>query len=511
MIHFLLNDRPVQIDQEAPDLNILNWLRTKTGITSSKEGCGTGDCGACTILVGSEITDINNNSHWHYQTINSCLMLLGNAHGKHIITPDALTIQVTPSLEDLHPVQRAMVECHGSQCGFCTPGFIMSMLALYINNKNYPGKKAVIHALSGNLCRCTGYSPILKAVEKCYQYPRQQEPWSTRAKAFKKNLQQQLKQIDNYCPSLMQQQTCFYAPQNLSDLLTLKQHHLSSKLVAGATDLSIELSQDLTEINTFISVAQVQELRMFEETEQSFLIGAALPYSEFTDYFCQHYPETIELFQRLGSTQIRNSGTLGGSLANASPIGDPAPLLIALNALLVIQSLNGSRTIAVEELFTGYRQTSLKEDEIISTIIIPKRKATSKLACHKISKRFEDDISTVSLIMMFETDNTTITSVRCAMGGMSATPARAKNIEAFLNQNRFMISTFIAASEYIEKDFKPMSDVRASAFYRITVAQNLLQRIGYEFCDSINIQNLGKRAHKHPQNKTAMRINHAAL
>jgi len=502
LIHFLLNDQAVKIDHEAPDLNLLNWLRTKKGIKSSKEGCGTGDCGACTVLVGSEIFDKNNNSHWHYQTVNSCLMLLGNVHGKHIITLDALTPKQTPNLEDLHPVQRAMVECHGSQCGFCTPGFIMSMLALYINNVEYPGKKAVIHALSGNLCRCTGYAPILEAAEKCYSYPRNQEAWSGLAIEFKK----ELNTLENSCPNLMLNETSFYIPQKLSDLLTLKQTHPEGKLIAGATDLSIEISQQLLEIETFISVAQVKELCLFTETKEAFEIGAALPYSQFVEPLCKHYPEAQELFDRLGSTQVRNTGTLGGSLANASPIGDPAPLLIALNAQLVLQSSAGSRTIPVEELFTGYRQTLLTKDEVISTIIVPKRKKTSKLACHKISKRFEDDISTVALILAIETDGKKITKARCSMGGMSATPARAKNIEQFLQDSPFSLPTFISAGEYVDTDFTPMTDVRASANYRITVAQNLLQRIGHEFC------NPSPTKSKHQINDaTAIRIHHASL
>ncbi|MGL1957568.1 MAG: xanthine dehydrogenase small subunit [Colwellia sp.] len=506
MIHFLLNHRTVRVEQEAPDLNILDWLRTKAGIKSSKEGCGTGDCGACTVLVGSEVVDSGGNTSWYYKTINSCLMLLGNAHGKHIITLDALTPKVTPELADLHPVQRAMVELHGSQCGFCTPGFIMSLLALYINNVDYPGKKAVIHALSGNLCRCTGYSPILKAAEKCYEYPRQQETWSTLAAEYKK----QQSALENNQPSLTLQGARFYLPQKLSALLTLKQQYPNGKLLAGATDLSIELSQELLEIETFISVAQVSELCCFEETDTAFIIGAALAYNEFIEPLCQHFPEALQLFQRLGSTQVRNSGTLGGSLANASPIGDPAPLLIALNAQLILQSTTGSRTIAVEDLFVGYRQTVLQKNEVIHSIIIPKRKATSKLACHKISKRFEDDISTVCLIVAVEVNNNTITSARCAMGGMAAIPARAKKVENFLTNNNFSVASFISASKYIEQDFSPMTDVRASAFYRTTVAKNLLTRIGYEFCELNKTENEHDHIHEQITKHTETRINHAA-
>lgn len=502
MIHFLLNEQAVVVDQEAPDLNILDWLRTKKGITSSKEGCGTGDCGACTILLGSEVIDKNNNSRWHYQTVNSCLMLLGNAHGKHIITLDALTPKLSPTLEDLHPVQRAMVECHGSQCGFCTPGFIMSLLALYINNVEYPGKKAVIHALSGNLCRCTGYAPIIEAAQKCYEYPRKQEAWSTLAAQFK----QQINDIDDECPSLMLQDTHFYVPQHLSALLALKQSYPSGKLIAGATDLSIEISQQLLEFKHLISVAQVKELCYFTETKTTFEIGAALPYSQFMPAFCEHYPESKELFERLGSTQVRNSGTLGGSLGNASPIGDPAPLLIALNAQLVLQTNTASRTINIEDFFTGYKQTVLKDNEVISTIIIPKRKATTKLACHKVSKRLEDDISTVALIVAIETEGETMTNVRCSMGGMSAMPTRAKNIENFLENSQFSLATFIAAGQCVDQDYTPMSDVRASAFYRTTVAQNLLQRIGYEFCQPNPI-----KINEPINDPAAVRIQHAAL
>ncbi|MGO2013184.1 xanthine dehydrogenase small subunit [Pseudoalteromonas sp.] len=500
MIQFLLNDTPIEIEKYSPSFTILDWLRTKKGKVGSKEGCATGDCGACTILVGEEHTDENGQTHWLYKTMNSCLLLLGNAHAKHIVTVEAVTPSLYPTLNELHPVQRALVECHGSQCGFCTAGIIISLLALYINNSTYPGKKAVIHALGGNLCRCTGYNPILLAAEKAYSYDRADETYSALAIKFKASLTD--KENDEI-PFLKNGPRTFYLPQTASQLVELKATNTNAHLVTGGTDFAIELSQNLLLPDTIISLSQTQELMQLTDNNGELHIGASLPYSLFIDTLCGYYPEAKELFERLGSTQVRNGGTLGGSLGNASPIGDPAPLLIALNARMDLLSTRGVRSIDVGDFFVDYRKTVLKEDEVISRIYIPKRAESLKLACHKISKRFEDDISTVCLILAIEHKDNIITNVRCAMGGMAATPKQAKNIEQRLINSSLEVSSFINAAAAINEDFSPMSDVRASASYRITVSKNLLQRIGIELCHSMAAVNSDPIA--------ITRISHASL
>ena len=234
-------------------------------------------------------------------------------------------------------------------------------------------------------------------------------------------------------------------------------------------------------------------------------IGAALPYSQFVDTFYNYYPESKELFERLGSNQVRNSGTLGGSIGNASPIGDPAPLLIALNATMDLLSAAGTRTINVADYFVDYKKTVIKSDEVISKITVPKRSDSLKLACHKISKRFEDDISTVCLVLAIEQTQGVISNARCAMGGMAAIPKRAAHIEQKLNAEPLQVSTFIDATAAINDDFSPMSDVRSSAHYRTTVSKNLLQRIGIEFCDAQPSSN------KNNNNIAITRISHASL
>lgn len=504
MIRFLLNDTPIELENCCPSRTILDWVRTKMVKTGTKEGCATGDCGACTLLVGEWVNSAEGKLQWHYKTMNSCLMLVGNAHGKHIVTVEGVSTGLQPTLAMLHPVQRAMVECHGSQCGFCTPGIIMSLLALYINHKTYPGRKATIHALGGNLCRCTGYAPILQAAKQAFAYERVPETWSAEATKFSEQIakHEQVAEV----PFLVQKSAKFYVPQTLPDLLHLKAQYPEAYLVAGGTDLAIELSQRLLRPNVLISTAQVRELTQQQENNGQLVIGAAVTYQQLTSVFCQYYPEAKELFERLGSAQVRNSGTLGGSIANASPIGDPAPLLIALNASIELQSNHGKRTLPVEDFFTGYRQTVLADNEVISKIIIPKRSAALKLACHKKSKRFEDDISTVCLVLAIEHRSHVITSARCAMGGMAATPARAKNIEQQLIGAQLSSQSFINAANFLAQDFTPMSDVRASAHYRLTVSKNLLQRIGVEFCQTIPVINVASNTMN-----TVTRISHASL
>jgi len=495
VIQFLLNQDLIKLEAVAPSLSILDWLRIKKGKTGTKEGCASGDCGACTVIVGDK-----KQGRWQYKSINACLMLVGSLHGKHLVTIEAVSKTDFPQLEDLHPVQKAMVECHGSQCGFCTPGIIMSMLALYLNHQTYPGKLAAIHALGGNLCRCTGYSPILKAVEKCFEYPRADHDWQSATQLLENKL------IQSATPFLVEQTRHFYLPQNLAELVRLRAEMPNTRLVAGATDLSLEFSQQLKESSSLISLTQCQELLSFQSDQSGIFIGAATPYSEFVGEFCKIYPEASELFERLGSCQVRNAGTLGGSIGNASPIGDPAPLLIALNASIELTGKKGKRQLPLDEYFIAYKTTQLADDEVISGFYIPPRPANLTLACHKISKRIEDDISAVCLVLALSTDDSQINHARVALGGMAAIPARAKQVEQALLGQTTSLVTFQTAASLIHQDFSPLSDVRASSDYRIKVSENLFTRIWHE-----NFGRIDTQAQSLTIQPSATRVNHAAL
>ncbi|MEJ2042906.1 MAG: xanthine dehydrogenase small subunit [Reinekea sp.] len=468
MIEFLLNQTPVQLDAVAPNMNVLDWLRTRNGLMGTKEGCSSGDCGACTVAVGEWM-----DGHIHYRTMNACLLLVGNLHGRHLITVDTLTDAKELTVDQLHPAQRALAECHGTQCGFCTPGFIMSMFVLYRNEPKYPGKKKIIDALGGNLCRCTGYRPILEACEQMYQYPRSDDPFRQAAEAF-------FVQRPKQTPSLKYNGQNFYLPQSLADLLVLKARFPGARLIAGGTDLSLEFTQALKSFQVIISVIDVAEMQQFNCTGAGITIGAATRYADFVPGFVEHYPEAAEMLHRLGSAQIRNAGTLGGSLGNASPIGDPAPLLIALNATVVLASVNGERSLPVEAFFLDYRKIDIQPDEVIVRVEIPPRAEQLTLACYKISKRMEDDISAVLLAIAFEQIEGRMINVRTGFGGMAATPVRALQLEASLNGQPFTEQTLQTAAALIPAELKPMTDVRASRHYRLQVCQNLLQRLWLE-------------------------------
>lgn len=482
MIEFLLNRSPVQVLEAAPTLSVLDWLRTKRGQTGTKEGCASGDCGACTVVVGTP-----DEQGVSYQHVNACLMLVGQLHGKHLITVEGLTESAQTDPTQLHPVQRAMVECHGSQCGFCTPGFIMSLFALYMNHTKCPPREDVIAQLGGNLCRCTGYRPILDACERMFTYPRHEDPFLPIATAF----------FQTQAPSrgdLVSGSRHFAAPQTLTDLIALRQQWPDAKLVAGGTDLSLAFTQSLETPQAVISLTDVAELRRLEETDQYITIGAAVTYYRLLPTLLKHYPEAAEMFHRLGSKQIRNTGTLGGSLGNASPIGDPAPLLMALESDIQLTSANGHRWIPIGEFFVAYRQTVLQHNDIITAVRIPTRRPDQRLYCYKVSKRMEDDISTVLLTLSFDLRDGSMHRVRSGFGGMAAIPMSAHSLQTALEGQALTLASMQTAALTLTDDFNPMSDVRASRQYRLQVCQNLLLRVAYE-----------------QQGSSQVRVHHAAL
>jgi xanthine dehydrogenase small subunit len=483
VIEFLLNQTAVQVSECAPSLSVLDWLRTNYALKGSKEGCASGDCGACTVIIGEKI-----NSELNYHSANACLCLVGQLHGKHLVTVESLTESADANVEQLHPVQRAMVECHGSQCGFCTPGFIMSMATLYLNHSSYPGEERVIEALGGNLCRCTGYKPILDACKKMYEYPRENFSLMTTAEEF---FDRQL----NASPFVSKNNQTLYLPQNLSELLALKSTQPNARLIAGGTDLSLEFTQQLKTETELVSVNYVKELKRYRQTDEGIEIGASLPYSQWLDDFVQVYPEAKEMFHRLGSEQIRNVGTLGGSLGNASPIGDPAPLLIALNAQIKCVSETQERWLPLETFFVDYRQTQLRPDEVIVSLFVPPRPANQKLACYKVSKRFEDDISALLMVIAYELEGNKVSAIRTGFGGMAAIPKSASAFERAMLGQSFSLQSLTAAGIDFADDFQPMSDVRATDQYRILVCQNLLERVWLE----------------HQMTSDTVRVAHAAI
>jgi len=468
MIEFLLNRERVQLDGLAPNLSVLDWLRTRKGLTGTKEGCASGDCGACTVLLGSIEPD-----GLRYRSFNACLLLLAHVQGQHLLTVEGLTEAGDLTLAGLHPVQQAMVDFHGAQCGFCTPGFIMSLTGLYLNYTEYPGDSTVIHALGGNLCRCTGYRPILDAARSLFQAPPVTLLTSPAATAF-------FAESLSALPSLSGAGQTLTLPQDLASLLSLRAANPAARLVAGGTDLCLEFSQQLKACPDLISVVQVAELKSCTMLDGVLTIGAGAPYSQFQAAINGLYPQAAELWSRLGSEQIRNAGTLGGSLGNASPIGDPAPLLLALSATVLCSSVDGEREVPVAEFFTGYRQTVLHPNEIIRAVRIPAHSAATELVCYKISKRMEDDISAVLCVIAYELVDNKIVRVRTGFGGMAATPAPARRVEQALLGQDFTLATLQNAAEQLAVDFQPLSDVRASSSYRLTVAQNLFERLWYQ-------------------------------
>jgi xanthine dehydrogenase small subunit len=461
VLKFLLNNDLIQLNDFQPDRTLLEYLREDRQLTGTKEGCASGDCGACTVAVAElEGTKLR------YYSINSCITFLGSLHGRQVITVEHLA-----QGDALHPVQQAMVDCHGSQCGFCTPGFVMSLFSLYKNTDN-ASRVDVETAIAGNLCRCTGYRPIVDAALHSCQQPESDHIALDAEKSIAS-----LQRIQQETASDTNGESGFLFAHSLSHLAGIMQSNPQMRPVCGATDLALEVTQQLKELPNLVYVGAVPELNIIQTTDESFHIGAATRYSLCEELLVGDYPELGELLERLGSKPIRNQGSIGGNIANASPIGDMPPVLIALAAHIVLRKGDATRTILVEDFFLDYKKTALQSGEFIQSVIIPRAKTGQQLKIYKNSKRFDDDISTSLGVFNLQVEGNRVISASIAFGGMAAIPKRARQCESTLTGTSVNTETLLQAQQALANDFQPIADVRASAEYRQRIASGMVQRL----------------------------------
>ncbi len=465
-IRFLLGHQPRELTVTDPTMTVLDYLRGIERRCGTKEGCAEGDCGACTVVLGRV-----NNGQLHYEAVNACIQFLPTLDGTQLLTVEDLK---QPD-GTLHPVQQAMVETDGSQCGFCTPGFVMSLFALYQGGSNPPGRQVIDDTLAGNLCRCTGYGPIITAAQCMFTLPgpgSRERDQETIAKLTVWQDEQTLCVGESTCR--------FYAPATLDALADLVLAHPDAQILAGGTDIGLWVTKHLRELPTIIYLGRVQELARIEETETTIEIGAGATYSAAMDIVARHYPDMGELFRRLGSVQVRNAGTIGGNIANGSPIGDSPPPLIAADATLHLRRGKDRRSLALEDFFIAYGKQNRQAGEFVERITLPKPNPATRFRTYKITKRFDQDISAVCAAFAMRLEDNRIAHIRIAYGGLAATPKRAGNAERALAGQPWSEATLAAAMQALDQDFQPISDMRASAGYRHRIAGNLLRKFFIE-------------------------------
>jgi len=479
-IRFILDEEIVEAKITDPTRTVLQYLREDLRRTGTKEGCAEGDCGACTVVIG----DLDSEGRLQFRAVNSCIKFLPTLDGKLLLTVESLS---GPG-DVLHPVQKAMIDKHGSQCGFCTPGFVMSLYALY-KTQEEPTRTDIDNALSGNLCRCTGYRPIIDAALTMYDHEVQGELSSTSREHRPGEVGPSVKgHIVELLQSIKPQQTTviddegkqFFAPRSVPELCELINCHPGAHLLAGGTDLGLWVTKQLRQLNTVIYLGGVENLDRIEVDGNCIEIGATASLTDAMKVICDHYPDLEELFIRFASPPIRNAGTLGGNVANGSPIGDSMPALIALGAQVVLQRTGSSRELPLDEFYLGYQKKDLMSGEFLESIRVPLPVPGLQLRSYKVSKRFDQDISAVCGAYCLNLDGDIVRDIRIAYGGMAAIAQRAVACEQVLRHQEWTEATVHSAMDALDNDFVPITDMRAGSDYRSTVARNLLYRFFLE-------------------------------
>ena len=465
-VRFLLGHEPRELRRLDPNLTVLNYLREVERRTGTKEGCAEGDCGACTVVLGEL-----EGARIRYRAVNACILFAPQLDGKQLITVEHLR---RPD-GSLHPVQQAMVECHGSQCGFCTPGFVMSLFALHHEDRA-PSRQRILDVLAGNLCRCTGYRPIVEAARRMYELGEGDQFSACEAETIA-----QLKAFGGGDRlAFAHGGKRYFAPRRVDDLAALCEQFPSACLLAGGTDVALWVTKQHRDLDTLIYVGEVEELKRLEVTDTHVEIGAAVTYTDAMAMLGARWPDFGELIRRLGSVQIRNSGTIGGNVANGSPIGNSMPALIALGAEVVLRKGTGCRNLPLEDFYLDYRKTALQAGEFVELIRAPLPQPEQQFRCYKISKRFDQDISALLGAFNIQLAKARVADVRIAYGGMAAIPKRATECEQALRGGPWTEATIARGREALAREFAPISDMRASAAYRLLAAQNLLTKFHVE-------------------------------
>ncbi len=464
---FLLNGELIELDPVVPTLTVLEFLRREKGLCGTKQGCAEGDCGACTVTVGEL-----QGSKMDYQAVNSCICFVSSLHGKHLITVEGIKQN-----GKLHPVQQCMVSAHATQCGFCTPGFVMSLYTLCYQQEQKFDRQRTNDLLAGNLCRCTGYHPIVTAAQKFlkrknlsrYSYSDQPVTAQLKKQRFKKS------------HSFTLTGATYHSPTTTDELVNLLRDYPEATLVAGGTDVGLWVTKQHQKIDQIISLERVDALKIVRIGKDMISFGAGVNLNVARQALTPDYPDLGELIRRFGSEQIRNRATVVGNIANGSPIGDLAPALMVLDAKLTLRVGTYRRYLKLEEFFIDYGKQDLKTSEFIESVQIPRVFKDSTFSVYKLSKRFDQDISALCGAFNLQVDyDGIVRDIRISFGGMAGIPKRASKLEQALMDETWNLQTINKVLPMMEKDFQPMTDCRGSSEYRLLAAKNLLKRFFLE-------------------------------